>query len=61
MSPMLTPDLSTWVREKSVGPSCFYRSCKHSGGGNGGRRVLEFVGKGKEGNKRKMNGEIDYY
>lgn len=57
---MLTPDLSTWMREKSVGPSCFI-GVVNTLGGNGGRHVLEFVGKGKEGKKRKMNREIDYY
>lgn len=57
---MLTPDLSTWVKEKSVGPSCICKAVT-TVGRNGGRYFFEFVGKGKEGKKRKMDREIDYY
>lgn len=54
-SQMLTPDLSKWVKEKSVGPSC-----NHCGEEMKGKGVFELREKGKS-KKRKMYRGTDYY
>lgn len=55
----LSPSLK-WVRKSLLDQSVF-EGTQTSVWRNGGKHLLEFVGKGKKGKKRKMGRETDCY